>query len=193
MSSLNFNNASHTSTKSELFVVDLEFVCVQLKHVQNPLISRLTTCLSLHSSRQRAAGHDLAYFFAVWGDMTWLTGFRPTDEVPSPYAALASRQAVVRAYVLECTGCEPNAVSIDDCLFDIECFAMAQRAHIMIIWLLLARGDPKHMLAGAFASTVPLLGFAQRALERAASEPDVRAEIVQYGLLTTAARHAAKK
>ena len=85
-----------------------------------------------------------------------------------------------------------DQAEVDEFLFQVERAGIAQRAHIMCIWLLLARGDAQHMLAGAFRQTLPLLPLAHAALERAVGgDANARAEIVQYGVMTTAVRHAA--
>jgi hypothetical protein len=137
--------------------------------------------------RARAAAHDLAYFFLLWGDSLWLAGFKPSIELPVPYAALEARRAFVRAYAQL-----SDEVEVDEFLFQVERAGIAQRAHIMCIWLLLACGDAQHMLASAFRSTVPMLPIAHAVLERAVGgDASARAEIVEFGVMTTAVRHAA--
>lgn len=134
----------------------------------------------------RAAAHDVAYLFQIWGDMLWFAGFAPSAERPSPYAALEARRAFARAYADF-----DDEAAVDDFLFQVERAGVAQRTHIMCIWLLLAHGDAQHMLAGAFRATAPLLPLAHTALERAvAGDASVSAAILEFGVMAVASRHA---
>ncbi len=163
------------------------------------------TLVDLEHCSVRQAGSDLAYFFAVWGDLLWMSGFTPGPSQPYPYPSIEARRCFASAYInsRRCIGIGGSASAsasateeeVEEMLFEIERnFARNERLRIMIVWALIAKGDPKHMLAGAVKSFLPHL---KHSLELLQEEDDLcvcseeqRANIVKRGLIVMAAERA---
>jgi len=145
----------------------------------------------------RTAGADLAYFFAVWGDMFWTAGFAPSPTQPYPYPTLAARQSFAAAYITSRRGAGAVATAgeVEELLYEVErSFARTERLRLMIVWALIAKGDPKHMLAGAVSSFLPHLQYSLELLVEASAGAALaeatRADIVRRGLIVMAAERA---
>jgi Ser/Thr protein kinase RdoA (MazF antagonist) len=148
----------------------------------------------------RTAGADLAYFFAVWGDLLWMAGFAPSATQPYPYPSLEARRTFAAAYINSRgtgAGTVATAEETEELLFEVERnFARTERLRLMIVWALIAKGDSKHMLAGAVSSFLPHLQHSLELLSEVEAEASAgieagagatRADIVRRGLIVMAA------
>ena len=132
----------------------------------------------------RAAGSDLAYLFAVAGDLRWTAGWAPTADEPVPYLSLDVRRAFAAAYLHGCGAAD----AVDDFLFEVERCALRERARLMCVWLLLCGGDPGGMMAGAASMYLPHLAAARVALTAAeGGDADARADVVERGAVVVGA------
>jgi Ser/Thr protein kinase RdoA (MazF antagonist) len=155
----------------------------------------------------RTAGEDLAYFFAVWGDLLWMAGFAPSATQPYPYPSLEARRTFAAAYINSrgagtgtAAGTVATAEETEELLFEVERnFARTERLRLMIVWALIAKGDSKHMLAGAVSSFLPHLQHSLELLSEVEAEASAgteagagatRADIVRRGLIVMAAERA---
>jgi len=138
----------------------------------------------------RPAGEDLAYLFAVWGDLFYLAGFAPSPGAPCPYPSLAARRSFAGAYLqarkaaaaadaaaAPASGApEPAPEEVDALLLEVEArFARGQRLRLMALWALIARGDSKNFMAGAVASFLPHLAMSTALLTEAEAETEAQA------------------
>jgi aminoglycoside phosphotransferase (APT) family kinase protein len=147
------------------------------------------TLVDLEHCSARQAGSDLAYFFAVWGDLLWMSGFTPGPTQPYPYPPIEARRCFASAYINSRRGTATEE-EVEEMLFEIErSFARTERLRLMIMWALIAKGDPKHMLAGAVGSFLPHLQHSLELLQEVCSEEE-RANIVKRGLIVMAAERA---
>jgi len=149
------------------------------------------TLVDLEHCSARQAGSDLAFFFAVWGDLLWMSGFTPGPTQPYPYPPIEARRCFASAYIKSRRGtATATEEEVEEMLFEIErSFARTERLRLMITWALIAKGDPKHMLAGAVASFLPHLQHSLELLQEVRSEEE-RANIVKRGLIVMAAERA---
>lgn len=80
-----------------------------------------------------------------------------------------------------------SVADITEFLFEVEKFVYAERVRLFLIWLLLAGGDPKHMLFGGAQLYLPRMTIARDLLlEAAAGNEELKQEIVRRGIIQTA-------
>lgn len=141
----------------------------------------------------RCAGTDIAYLFAVWGDMRYHAGWTPSAAAPIPYAPLDARRAFATAYLQASVAVgggagAPSAADVDAFLYQVEVFGLRERFRLMCVWILLCGGDTSHMMAGAAGMYLPHLQHARAAAAKAeAGDADVKASIATHGLVVVGA------
>jgi len=140
----------------------------------------------------RVAAEDIAYLFAVWGDLRYMAGWTPSADEPTPYAPFDRRKAFAEQYLGTRSGETPSEETVVEFLYEVERAGVAQRLRLMFIWILIARGDPNHMLVGAVSAFIPHVRSALTIL-KAAEEGDssVKDDVVKRGVIAYAAAKAA--
>ena len=144
----------------------------------------------------RVAAEDIAYFFVVWGDLRFAAGWKPSAAAPTPYPPLDARRAFAAAYLQHLGNAEPvSTEAVNAFLYEVERAVVAQRVKLMAIWLLIANGNPEHMLVGGVSAFLPYVARARKLLEQAEKEDnetaDRRQKLVESGVITVAAAQVA--
>lgn len=174
-------DAAAATTTTTAWLVDLEHLC------------------------PRAAAEDIAYFFVVWGDLRYAAGWKPSAEAPTPYPPLAARRAFATSYLqqlgrsgsdssssVETAAAATTAEAVDAFLYEVERAVVAQRVKLMAIWLLIAQGNPEHMLVGGVSAFLPYVARARELLGEAEKEGEERRQkLVERGVITVAAAEVA--
>ena len=142
-----------------------------------------------HVASNRIAGSDIAYFFSVWGDYLYMAGWKASADQAIPYAPLDQRRAFARSYLAALgDGSTPSDTDVDDFLFQVEVCGERQRVRLMMIWIILCKGDPTHPIGGGATKYLPHAERARKLLVAAAGgDADLRARILALGCTGVAA------